>query len=164
LMESDSGEIISASITSANKSENNNIGTLNGYFTETKIGTITKNTPLGIYGKLSEPPVKHDKYKVAQINEISTGDAYMYSTINGESPQKYKIEIVEICSADAESNRNLVIKITDKNLLRKTNGIVQGMSGSPIVQDNKFIGALTHVFVDDCAMGYAILGTNMLKN
>ena len=164
LMESNSGEIISASITSTNKSENNNIGTLNGYFTDNNIGTITKNTPLGIYGNLKAIPNKTKVCKVAQINDIKVGEAYMYSTIKGEKPKKYKIKIVDICSAKTNNNRNIIVKITDKKLLNKTNGIVQGVSGSPIVQDNKFIGALTHVFVDDCTMGYAILGTNMLKN
>ena len=165
LMQSNSGEIISSSITSVNKSENNNIGTLNGYFTDNKIGTITKNTPLGVYGELSQYPVKNERYKVAQLEDISVDrDAYLYTTIYGKTPKKYKIKILEICNTDDKSNRNMIIKITDKALLKNTNGIVQGMSGSPIVQNNKFIGALTHVFVDDCTMGYAVLGKNMIKN
>ncbi|MCR5653534.1 MAG: SpoIVB peptidase [Ruminococcus sp.] len=164
LMQSSSGEIISASITSANKSKNNNIGTLNGFFTDKAIGTLTKNTPLGIYGKLREVPTKNETYYVAEAEEIRLDDAYMYSTVKGETPQRYKIRIIDVCSTDIYSNRNLIIRITDKKLLNKTNGIVQGMSGSPIVQNNKFIGALTHVFIDDCSMGYAVLGTNMLKN
>ena len=164
LMQSDSGEIISASSTSANKSENNNIGTLNGYFTDKEIGTLKKNTPLGIYGKLTQAPKKNKICDAAQLKDISAGDAYMYSTIEGETPKKYRVRIISICSTDTNSNRNLIIKITDKKLLKKTNGIVQGMSGSPIVQNGKFVGALTHVFIDDCTMGYAVLASNMIKN
>lgn len=164
LMQSDSGEIISASITSADKSYNQNIGTLNGYFTDNTIGTITKNTPIGIYGRIIKAPNKSEAYKVANINEIKKDDAYVYTTLQGESPQKYKIKIIDICNNNPESNRNMIIKITDKKLLKKTNGIVQGMSGSPIVQGDKFIGALTHVFVDDCKTGYAILAENMIQN
>ena len=164
LMQSDSGEIISASITSANKSADNNIGTLNGYFTDREIGIVNKNTPLGIYGRLSQAPPKNKTLAVAELSDIHTGDAHMFSTIEGETPQKYKVKIIDISSTDANSNRNLIIKITDKKLLKKTNGIVQGMSGSPIVQNGKYIGALTHVFIDDCTIGYAVLGINMLKN
>ncbi len=163
LMYSDSGEIISAAITSVNKSENNNIGTLNGYFTDTKIGTIKNNCNKGVYGKLYLTPNKK-RYKAADINEITMGKAIMYSTIKGEKPKKYEIRIIDICNNNPDSNRNMIIKITDKKLLKKTNGIVQGMSGSPIIQNGKFVGALTHVFIDDCTMGYAILATNMINN
>ena len=163
LMESDSGEILSTKITSVNKSSNNAIGTLNGYFTDKKIGTVSKNTPLGIYGKLTVHP-KKKTCKVASVNEITTDKAYIYSTIKGKSPKKYSVKIIDICNTDSNSNRNLIIKITDKRLLKRTNGIVQGMSGSPIVQKGKLVGALTHVFIDDCTMGYAVLGTNMIKN
>lgn len=163
LMQSDSGEIISANVTSVQKSQNSSIGTLNGYFTNTKIGTISRNTPLGIYGNLTQIPDKAKKYKIADTSELRIGEAIMYSTIRGESPQKYKIEIVEICS-NKYSNRNMVVRITDERLLNETGGIVQGMSGSPIVQNGKFAGALTHVFVDDCAVGYAVTAENLVKN
>ncbi len=161
LMESDSGEIQKAKITSVTKSTNHGIGTLNGYFTDEKIGTINKNSPLGIYGKLTSIPNK-SKMQVAAANEIKTGKAYIYSTIEGQTPKKYSVKIVEICNTDTNSNRNLIVKITDKKLIKKVNGIVQGMSGSPIVQKNKLVGALTHVFLDDSTMGYAVLGENML--
>lgn len=163
LMKSGGGEILSAEITSINKSKNNGIGTLNGYFTDNKIGSVNKNTPLGVYGKLSSVPDKQ-RYKVANVSEIKSGAAYIYSTTKGQAPKKYSVRIVDICNTDSNSNRNLIIRITDKRLLKQTNGIVQGMSGSPIVQNNKLVGALTHVFIDDCTMGYAVLGENMVRN
>lgn len=164
LMQSECGEIISASITSINKSEDNRIGTLNGYFTDKKIGTITKNTPMGIYGTLTTDINKNKLYEAASANEIKTDDAYIYSTINGSKPKMYRIRIKEICNTDSDSNRNMIVQITDKRLIRLTNGIVQGMSGSPIIQNNKFAGVLTHVFIDDCTTGYAVLAENMINN
>ena len=163
LMQSDSGEILKAKITSVTKSTNHGIGTLNGYFTDEKIGTISKNSPLGIYGKLTSIP-KKPKIHVASANEIRAGKAYIYSTIKGQTSKKYSVKIVDICNTDTNSNRNLIVKITDKKLIKGANGIVQGMSGSPIVQNNKLVGALTHVFLDDSSMGYAVLGENMVKN
>lgn len=162
LMESGSGEIEKAQITSVTKSTKHGIGTLNGYFSDEEIGTISKNTPLGVYGKLTSIPNKKT-VQVATVNEISTGKAYMYSTIKGQTPKKYSVKIVDICNAYSNSNRNLIIKITDKRLIKKTGGIVQGMSGSPIVQNGKLAGVLTHVFIDDSTMGYAVLGENMVS-
>jgi stage IV sporulation protein B len=164
IMESDSGEILKASITSVNKSENSNIGTLNGYFTNEVIGTITNNSEKGIYGKTTEKINKTCKAEVANNSEVKVGEAIMYSTISGTTPKAYKIEITQICNYDKNSNRNFVIKVTDDELLDKTGGIVQGMSGSPIIQNGKFVGALTHVFVESCTQGYGILAENMIDN
>ncbi len=162
IMVSDSGEILKASITSVNKSENNNIGTLNGYFTNQIIGTIKSNSILGVYGKTNTEINKENKAEIADSSEVKIGKATMYSTIQGTAPKAYSIEITQICNNNKNSNRNFVIKITDKELLNKTGGIVQGMSGSPIVQNGKLVGALTHVFVENCAQGYGILAENMI--
>ncbi len=162
IMISDRGEILKASITSVNKSENNNIGTLNGYFTNQVIGTIKSNSILGVYGKTSAEINKKNRIEIADSSEVKIGNAIMYTTIQGTTPKAYSIEITQICSNDKNSNRNFVLKITDKELLNKTGGIVQGMSGSPIVQNGKLVGALTHVFVESCTQGYGILAANMI--
>ena len=163
IMESDNGEIVSADITSGTKSENNNIGTLNGYFSGTGIGRLTENTPIGVYGSLSIIPEKSEVYPVASKEEVKTGKAELYTTVYGSKPKKYEIEITQINNDYKNSNKSLIIKITDEELLNAAGGIVQGMSGSPIIQNGKFAGALTHVFLDDCQSGYAILAENLVK-
>lgn len=164
LMTANGGEILSASISSVTKSKNNNIGTLNGYFTDYSIGTITDNTTLGIHGKLKNYPKNSKIYAVAESSDLKTGTAYMYTTLDGTTPEKYEIEIVSICNHNENTNRNFIIKVTDKRLLKKTGGIVQGMSGSPIVQNEKFVGALTHVFLENCTEGYGILAENIISD
>lgn len=163
LMLSGSGEVLSASITSVTKSAGNTIGTLNGYFLDNTIGNIESNSANGIYGKISESPAKNMKFEIAQKDEITPGKGKIYTTVSGETAQAYDIEIVQVCNTQNNTNKNLVVKITDKELLKTTGGIVQGMSGSPIIQNGKFAGALTYVFVDDCTMGYAILADNMIR-
>ncbi len=163
IMASNSGEILKASITSVNKSENNNIGTLNGYFTNQVIGTIRDNSSLGVYGKTTSEISKQKEVEIADIAEVKIGNAIMYSTIEGTTPKPYSIEITQICNKDKNSNRNFVIKVTDKELLEKTGGIVQGMSGSPILQNNMLVGGLTHVFVESCTQGYGIFAENMIN-
>ncbi|MCH5298213.1 MAG: SpoIVB peptidase [Ruminococcus sp.] len=164
LMATNSGEILSASISSVTKSENNNIGTLNGYFTDDSIGTIADNTALGIHGKLNTCPQSRIICDVTENSELKTGNAYMYTTIDGTKPKKYEVEIESICNYNENTNRNFIIKVTDKRLLKKTGGIVQGMSGSPIIQNGKFVGALTHVFLENCTEGYGILAENIISD
>ncbi len=162
LMISDNIEIVKANITSVSKSTTDNIGTLNGYFTDEVLGTIGYNTELGIYGKVNTVPNKTE-YKIAENDEIKIGTAYIYCTVEGTTPQKYEIQVVEICNNDKNSNKNFLIEVTDNELLSKTGGIVQGMSGSPIIQNNKIIGAITHVLVNDSTLGYGINISNMLN-
>lgn len=162
IMPSDSGEILKANITSVNKSADNNIGTLNGYFTNEVIGTVRGNAAAGIYGNISSEIDKREEVEIAEFSQIKTGSATMYSTISGTEPQPYSVEITKICGNDKASNRNFVVKIVDKRLLGKTGGIVQGMSGSPIIQNGRLVGALTHVFVESCNQGYGILAENMI--
>lgn len=157
------GEILQAKITGITKSKNNKIGTLNGYFTSSTIGNIKNNSQNGVSGTLYKGIDKNKKYKVADKSEIHLGKAKLISTINGTKPKRYNIKIIDICGNN-NSGKNFVIKITDKKLLKKTGGIVQGMSGSPIIQDNKFAGALTHVFLEDCEKGYGIFSENIIKN
>ncbi len=162
IIPSKNGEILKANITSVKKSENNNIGTLNGYFTDNTIGNIIANTPIGIYGEIKKSIENNKIYPIAQKEEVKPKSAKLITTVKGTKPKCYSIRIKEICNYDKNSNRNFVIEVTDKRLIKSTGGIVQGMSGSPIVQNGKFIGALTHVFIHDCKNGYAIFGENMI--
>ncbi len=163
IIQNSTGEILKADINSVTKSEDNQIGSLNGIFTSTTLGTVFENSPLGIYGNI-KAPINKKKYEIASESEVATGKAKLITTVEGSTPKEYDIEITRICSLNENTNRNMTVKITDKRLLDKTGGIVQGMSGSPIIQNNKIIGALTHVFLENCREGYAIYIGNMLHN
>lgn len=155
------GDTENANITSVTKSYSGNVGSLNGYFTGDKIGEILDNNNCGIYG-ISTTTISNKKaFEIASKNEVEKGDAYIYTTIDSNTPKPYKIKITKIKKNDAETN--MVIKITDEELLEATGGIVQGMSGSPIVQNNKLVGAVTHVLVDSVDMGYGIFAETMYE-
>lgn len=162
IIPSGKGEIIKAKITDIKKSSNNNIGTLNGIFTNKTLGDIKNNSPIGIYGKLYSKIKNKSKINVAEKYEIKPGSAKLITTLNGEAPKSYNIDVLGICNNSEKSNKNFIIRIKDKELIKSTGGIVQGMSGSPIIQNNKLIGALTHVFLDDCKKGYGIFAENMI--
>ena len=130
-----------------------------------KIGDITENTEWGIFGKGNQKLtdyVKGEALPVGLKQEIELGKAYIVTTISGEKKQ-YEIEI-EKCNLADTKNKGMVIRVTDKELLKITGGIVQGLSGSPIIQNGKIIGAVTHVFVNDPTKGYAVFIENMLKH
>lgn len=138
-------------------------GELRGSFVGHKIGKLLKNDITGIYGVLVELPkdLENERYPVAEIAEIKEGKASVFSTVDGEGRKEYEIEIFDIvCDG---KDRNFSVRITDEALLSKTGGIVQGMSGSPIVQNGKLVGAVTHVLVNDPARGYGIFIENMLE-
>ena len=158
------GEILNAKITSVSKSQNNSIGSLNGYFTGDSIGTITNNTNIGIYGETNNIPISKESFEVASPYEVSAGDAVLYTTVSSDKPQKYSVRIEKICNNYKDSNKNFIVKVTDSKLIEQTGGIVQGMSGSPIVQNGKLAGVLTHVFLEDCTCGYGIFAENMLNS
>ena len=153
------GEIVKATITSINKSKDSNVGTLNGFFTDETIGKANTNKEIGIYGTCEEPIICGDLLEIANPNEIKDGHALLRCNVSGNEPQNYNVSIIKI---DKEKKlKNLIIQITDEELLQKTGGIVQGMSGSPIIQDNKIIGVLTHVLTDDVTKGYAVFAKTM---
>ena len=155
------GDIEYACITSVTKSRNGKVGSINGYFTGTKIGTASKNNETGIYGIADISLENKEAIEIADKEEVKKGKAYILTTIEGSEPQKYEIEIVRIKRYD--NCVNMVIEITDNNLLKETGGIVQGMSGSPIIQDEKLVGAVTHVLVDDVTKGYGIFAETMYE-
>lgn len=140
-------------------------GELKGLFiNENNFATAEKTTANGIYGTFSS---EYD-FSACELvcaacaDEAHMGKAVIYSTVNGIQPKKYEISVVKVDKGNKD-NKNFVIKITDKELLESTGGIVRGMSGSPIVQDGKLIGAVTHVFLNDPTRGYGIAVENMLK-
>ena len=129
-------------------------------------GTIEKNSAFGIFGQMEqEPQAGHftEAIPVALANEIKTGPAEIYTVISGEQVEKYKINIVKVLYNYRSSGKGLVIEITDERLLEQTGGIVQGMSGSPIVQNGKLIGAVTHVFINNPQKGYGCLAEWMIE-
>lgn len=159
------GETVKASISGITKSTSGNAGSLNGYFTDKVIGSLTKNTDIGIYGTINDNFYQNKKkIKIASNNEVRTGKAEIYTTLSNEDVGCYDIEISKICNNSKKSNENFVIKVTDKNLLKNCGGIVQGMSGSPIIQNGKLVGAVTHVFVNSPNEGYGIFAQNMVLN
>ncbi|MBW7573604.1 SpoIVB peptidase [Caproiciproducens sp. AGMB10547] len=157
------GEIVPVTISGITKGEKGNPGELRGYFaTDTAMGTLDANVPAGVYGTLNTAP-KGEALEVAMKQEIKQGPVKILSTIDGGRPQYFTAEIEKIDYRENIQSKNMVLHITDKNLLNATGGIVQGMSGSPIIQGNKIIGAVTHVFVNDPTRGYGIFAENMLS-
>ena len=126
------------------------------------VGTLIRNTPQGVFGTSREGWIG-EPLPVAAYSEIATGPATIRSTIAGNTVQEYSVEILKIYPVDRADSRNFLIKVTDPALLNATGGIVQGMSGSPICQNGKIVGAVTHVLVNDPTMGYGIFIENMLE-
>lgn len=131
------------------------------------IGKIYKNTRFGIYGtveSLSSLNIDTSKeMEVALRDEIQTGKASILCSLDNQKIEEYEIEIEKIYKENNYDNKSMQIKVTDERLLEKTGGIIQGMSGSPIIQNGKFVGAVTHVLVNNPTEGYAVFGDIMLK-
>ncbi len=159
-----SGEIVPASIFGITKGQVGSPGELLGTFASGSWGVLTANDDTGLYGVLSAQPQAVATLPVAYKQEIKTGAAQIITTISGETPKWYDIEIEEVDYRDGVPTRNMVIRITDEELLEKTGGVLCGMSGSPIVQNGKLVAAVTHVFVGDPTSGYAIFAENMLES
>ena len=168
LIDVDEGFLNLASIVSIKKGMKNDPGEIKGLLNErASIGEIDLNTECGIYGEYDE---KCDLLKsrneilVASKNEIEEGPAKIYCAIEEDGiPREYDINIVKISNLTGIKSKGMIIEVTDEELLKKTGGIIQGMSGSPIVQNGRFIGAVTHVYVNDPTRGYAIFGETMIE-
>lgn len=156
-----SGNILPCKILSVTKSKNGAPGELNASFDGSPLGKISLNAENGIYGTLS-PEGDGEAIPVAACSEVTEGGAYILANVDGSGVKKYDIEIIKIIPGN-KSHKNMVVSITDKTLLSLTGGIVQGMSGAPIIQNGKLAGALTHVFVNDSDKGYGTFAENMLK-
>ena len=159
-MEIKDGKIYKSEVTGITKSTNGNPGEKNAvFYTNEVFGNIEKNTHSGIFGDYTGSTFK--EYKVADSNEIKLGSAKILTVLSGSDIKEYDINITRLNDSKSKY-KNILFDITDEELLNKTGGIVQGMSGSPIIQDNKIIGAVTHVVVDNPKKGYGIYITNML--
>jgi len=163
------GHIVHSNVTSIAKSQNGEPGEKRAiFFNESKIlGSIEKNTSFGIFGKMYSAPdhsLAKEAIPVAFAEEVKEGPAQIYTVISGQKVEKFDIEVVHVSKQDFPATKGMVIKITDPKLLEKTGGIVQGMSGSPIIQNGKMIGAVTHVFVNDPTSGYGCFIEWMLQD
>lgn len=158
-----SGTIFNSKVTGINKSTNGNVGELLASIYEDDIlGNVFANTDYGLFGQYDTCPDKQ-ALEVASHDEIKLGEASIYTTLNDNKVKEYKIEITSLQKQNTLSTKGITFKIIDKELLNKTGGIVQGMSGSPIIQNGKIIGAVTHVLVDSVKKGYGIYIDFMLQ-
>ncbi len=155
------GDIVSAGITGCTKGVKGKAGELCGVFQSDPIGELYFNTEKGIFGVLESFDKNAQRLPVATKQEVKKGKAQIVSTVDGGGKKFYDIEILKV--GEADGNKNMVIKVTDEELIEKTGGIVQGMSGSPIVQNGRLVGAVTHVLVGDPTKGYGIFIENMLS-
>ena len=162
------GEFITTKVLSIIKGQDGNPGKIQGSINEqSKIGTINKNTIFGIYGIIDDiSKIKIDTTEIIDVatrNEIELGEAKILCSLDGETAKEYKVQIDRIYLNNDYDNKSILIKVTDKQLIEKTGGIIQGMSGSPVIQNGKFIGAITNVLVNDPTRGYVVFGDLMVK-
>lgn len=165
LMPLESGSIMAATVSDVKKGQSGQPGELHGQFDLTRdLGTLYANTGLGIFGRMTEDAVEteRDPMPVASRDQVKTGEATILSNIRGDRVEEFSVRITHVSPNEA-GNRNLMIQVTDPRLLEQTGGIVQGMSGSPILQNGRIVGAVTHVLVNDPSRGYGILIENMLE-
>ena len=157
------GQIVDAYVWNIKKGERGTAGELGGALQDDVMGSIEKNCVTGVYGLLYDEPLTAGLYPVAWATEVRTGPCEIMLSLDGETIESYDAQISRI-NIDYEAEiKNMVVEITDEELLAKTGGIVQGMSGSPIIQDGKLVGAVTHVLVNDPTRGYGIFIENMLE-
>lgn len=154
------GEVSDVEIHDFQKSQNGKPGALLGGFTaKGKVGEIFANEENGVFGEISTENFDGISLPLGYKSEVSKGEAYILTTIDGKTPKSYEVQIKEV--RPSGSTKNLVIEVTDAELLEKTGGILQGMSGSPIIQNGRLVGAVTHVFVNDVKMGYGVFAEDM---
>ena len=162
MLEVKKGEIMPSTVTKIDKSYVGIPGSKNANLEKIKSGNIFKNTKSGIFGIYGDTIPNKKNYKVANPSDIKVGSAKILTVIENKDIEEYTINIIKIDKLNKD-NKNILFEITDSELLDKTGGIVQGMSGSPIIQGDYIIGAVTHVVIDDPKKGYGIFITNMLE-
>ncbi len=156
------GIIFGANVVGIEKSKNGSAGEKNARYDKTEVfGTIKGNEISGIFGSYTSPLSSKEKLEVAEVKDITTGKATIKTVIKDDTVEDFEINIVKI--DESSDTKNILFEIIDERLLKETGGIIQGMSGSPIIQNNKIIGAVTHVIVNDTTKGYGIFITTMLK-
>lgn len=166
LIDVSTGELTTVDIVSVIKGESGNAGKIQGVIEkQTEIGKIIKNTSFGVFARTTNYSIIDYKktMKIALRNEIKIGEATLLCSLDSNEIKEYKVQIEKIYVDNNVNNKSMLIKINDKELIDKTGGIIQGMSGSPIIQNNKLIGALTHVLVQEPTKGYAIFADLMVK-
>lgn len=157
------GKIYGSTVTGITPSDRGNPGEKNARYDSSKVyGNIKENSSSGIFGTYTSELPNSKKYKVGSKKDVTLGDASILTVISGNEVQEFKIKILKIMQND-KSKKNILFEVTDEKLIKNAGGIVQGMSGSPIIQNNSIIGAVTHVVVDDCKKGYGIFIENMLE-
>ena len=157
-----SGEIVPVTVTGCIKGTAGSPGELRGEFSAAAAGSVLANDATGVYGRYSGA-IGGPYCAVAQPQQIALGDAEIWTTVSGRETRRYSVRIERVNMTSSDPNRNLLIKITDPDLLAASGGIVQGMSGSPIVQNGRLVGAVTHVLVNDPTRGYGIFASTMLQ-
>lgn len=163
------GTLYEAQIAGITKGEKGKPGEVSGiitYLDQFKLGTVEKNTEVGIYGKMERMPEQLQGVEYCSIGmkqEVQEGPAKIVSYLSGER-KEYDIEIIGMDYSSSNANKGILFEVTDPELLELTGGIVQGMSGSPIIQNGKVIGAVTHVFVQDAARGYGVFAEQMIEH
>jgi stage IV sporulation protein B len=163
LMPIRSGSILPTTVTGVEKGAKGAPGQLHGSFDLTQeLGSLTVNSDSGVFGTLSETAWAGDPIPVAKRSQVQVGEAEILANISGNDVEHYQVEIKRIYPQGLSQGRDLLIEVTDPALLSATGGIVQGMSGSPILQNGKLVGAVTHVLVNDPTQGYGILAEEML--
>ncbi len=166
LIDVSTGELTTVDIVSVIKGESGNAGKIQGVIEkQTEIGKIIKNTSFGVFARTTNYSIIDYKktMKIALRNEIKIGEATLLCSLDSNEIKEYKVQIEKLYVDNNVNNKSMLIKINDKELIDKTGGIIQGMSGSPIIQNNKLIGALTHVLVQEPTKGYAIFADLMVK-
>ena len=159
-----SGEIVPVTVTGVRRSAPGTAGELRGEFLSEVLGIVTGNDVTGLYGRWTAPAQNIGiMLPIAAPGEVRTGDAELWTTLSGRTAQHYTLRIERVSTDGQDPNRDLTLRITDPALLETAGGIVQGMSGSPLVQNGKLIGAITHVLVGTPAKGYGIFADTMLK-
>ncbi|MBR4287414.1 MAG: SpoIVB peptidase [Clostridia bacterium] len=155
------GECTDVNITGIQKGSTSTTGELCGILEREQTGEVYCNGNLGVYGKFFNP-AETELYEIATPDEVKTGKATIFTTVENGVKEQFQIDVISV-DKNSEENKNLVLKVCDKALIEKTGGIVQGMSGSPIVQNGKIIGAVTHVFLNDPTGGYGIFASTMYE-
>ena len=166
LLDIQSGTAYKAMILSVKKGKKGNPGELKGAIRENNIfGNVVKNTRFGVFGYVDKNcDILGEEYEICLKDDIKEGKAQILSTINGEKVKLYDIVIEQINTHGDIKEKSMIIKVTDKELIEETGGIVQGMSGSPIIQNGKLVGAVTHVLINDPTKGYGVFIETMLEN
>ena len=168
LISIESGELVTTNVINIEKGEEGKPGQIKGTVASGEtLGDVYSNTEFGIYGKITNRNKLNinleNSLEVARREEIEEGEAKVILTLEDGIRKEYSIEIKKIYINNNKDNRSMIIKVTDESLLNLTGGIVQGMSGAPIIQNGKFVGAVTHVFVNNPTEGYAVFGDLMIK-